>query len=256
MPTLTTVNTMSSTSVLSLGVALATIAFGNGCSTLALAGKTSASNELDRIPDKLEVDETPVTASPAEAEPYTVAETEEEPPYMAPPIIPGVDPTKPILPEPETAPEPSGSVTDKTPEKPQKQEDLATAPPEQQTDLYYAPGSNIPFSGEARILHENGKPYYEGQFKDGYRIGKGMEWHPDGQVKYAGEWKKNPAWVRYENGEHVPFTGSTPSWSRSVFYEGSVSYYYSGTDKLKLRGEYLKGQLISGLNLDRNGQSY
>ena len=107
MPTLTTVNTMSSTSVLSLGVALATIAFGNGCSTLALAGKTSASNELDRIPDKLKVDETPVTASPAEAETYTVAETEVEPPYMAPPIIPGVDPTKPILPEPETAPEPS-----------------------------------------------------------------------------------------------------------------------------------------------------
>ncbi len=256
MPTLITVNTMSSTSVLSLGVALATIAFGNGCSTLALAGKTSDNNELDRTPDKLEVDETPVTASPAEADTYTVAETEEEPPYMAPPIIPGVDPTKPILPEPETAPEPADSVTDSTPEKPQKQEDLATAPPKQQADLYYAPGSNIPFSGEARILHENGNTYYEGQFKEGYRIGIGVEWHPDGQVKYEGEWKKNPAWVRYENGKHVPFTGSTPSWPRSVFYEGSVSYYYSGTDKLKLRGEYLKGQLISGLNLDRNGQSY
>ena len=253
MPTLITVNTMSSTSVLSLGIALATIAFGNGCSTLAVMGKTSANNELNRIPDKLEVDETSVTPAAAEAETNTGAETEVEPPYMAPPIIPGVDPTKPILPEPETAPEPSGSVTDKTPEKP---EELAKAPSEQQADLYYAPGSNIPFSGEARILHENGNTYYEGQFKDGYRVGIGVEWHSDGQVKYDGEWRKNKAWVRYENGEKVHFTGSSPSWSRSVFYEGSASYYYAGTDKLKLKGEYLKGQLISGVNLDRDGQSY
>ena len=253
MPTLITVNTMTTTSVLTLGIALVALTFGNGCTTLALAGKTSANNELDRIPDKLEVDEAPVTPAAAEAEINTVAETEKEPPYMAPPIIPGVDPTKPIFPEPETAPEPSGNVTDKTPEKP---EDLAKAPPEQQADLYYAPGSNIPFSGEARILHENGNAYYEGQFKDGYRVGIGVEWHSDGQVKYEGEWRKNKTWVRYENGEKVHFTGSSPSWSRSVFYEGSVSYYYLGTDKLKLKGGYLKGQLISGVNLDRNGQSY
>lgn len=256
MPTLITVNTMTTTSVLTLGIALVALTFGNGCTTLALAGKTSANNELDRIPDKLEVDETPVTPAPAEVETNTVAETEKEPPYMAPPIIPGVDPTKPILPEPETAPEPSGNVTDKTPEKPQKPQDLAKAPPEQQAGLYYAPGSNIPFSGEARILYENGNTFFEGLFKDGYRVGKGKEWHSDGQVKYEGEWGKNKAWVRYENGEKVHFTGSSPSWSRSVFYEGSVSFYYAGTDKLKLKGEYLKGQLISGVNLDRNGLIY
>jgi len=256
MPTLITVNTMSSTSVLSLGVALATIAFGNGCSTLALAGKTSVNSELDRIPDKLEVDETPVTPASAETETNTVAEAEKEPPYMAPPIIPGVDPTEPILPEPETAYEPSANVADNTPVPPRKPEPLTEDPPAQQADLYYAPGSNTPFSGKARILHENGRPFYEGEFKDGYRIGQGVEWHPDGRVKYKGEWRKNPSWARHENGEYVPFTGSNPSWSRSVFYEGSVFYYYSGTDKLKLKGEYLEGHLISGVNLNRNGQSY
>ena len=248
---------MTTTSVLTLGIALVALTFVNGCTTLSPpASEASTGNELDRIPGKLEVDATPVTPAPLEAETNIVAEAEKEPPYMAPPIIPGVDPEDPILPEPETAPGPSGNVADKTPEKSKKPETLAKVPPRQLPDLYYAPGSNIPFSGAARILYENGKPFYEGEFKAGYRIGKGKEWHPDGQLKYEGEWRKNPSWIRHENGEYVPFAGSTPSWSRSVFYEGGVFYYYSGTDELKLKGEYLKGQLISGQNLDRTGLSY
>ncbi len=246
---------MTTTSVLTLAIGFLFLTFGNGCSTLTpSAGIASNNNQLDGPPNTPEIEEPPATPSPHEKEPHTVAKTKS--PHMAPPIIPGVDPKEPILPEPKTGPSPSDSVTKKNLAKPNNPEPVTNVPPKQLADLYYAPGSNIPFSGTARILYKNGKPFYEGEFKDGYRIGKGKEWHSDGQLKYDGEWRKNTPWVRHENGENVPFAGSIPSWNRSAFYEGDVFYYYSGTAEIKLKGKYLKGQLISGQNLDRNGFPY
>ena len=97
---------------------------------------------------------------------------------------------------------------------------------------YYSKGSDIPFNGKAEIVSAYGELLYEGQFLDGLREGKGIEWHEDGNKKYVGQWKAGK------------------------FFSGSVCYYYGGTDLVSLRGEYIEGVLIHGINLDRNGKVY
>ena len=99
-------------------------------------------------------------------------------------------------------------------------------------DRYYSRGSDIPFSGKAEIVSFYGELVYKGQFVDGLREGEGIEWHEDGNKKYVGRWN----------------TGK--------FYSGTVCYYYARTDRISLRGQYIEGILVSGINLDRNGKSY
>ena len=98
--------------------------------------------------------------------------------------------------------------------------------------LYYRMGSEAPFTGKAEILSAYSELFYEGQFKDGLREGEGIERHEDGHKKYVGQWKAGK------------------------FFTGTVYYYYAGTDLVSLQGGYIEGQLVSGINLDRTGQSY
>ena len=97
---------------------------------------------------------------------------------------------------------------------------------------YYSKGSDVPFSGKAEIVSFYGELIYEGQFVDGVREGEGIEWHEDGNKKYVGRW------------------------NAGKFYSGTVCYYYARTDQVSLRGQYIEGILVSGINLDRNGKSY
>ena len=87
-------------------------------------------------------------------------------------------------------------------------------------------------------LDEDGKPHYEGQIDNGYRVGKGVEWDKDGHKRYEGEWRR------------------IHKYAGSRLFTGKVYYFYGGTDTLKLQGEYLEGRLISGQNFDRTGQKY
>ena len=199
-------NTMTTTSVLSLGIALwATFIFGTGCSTLMStdSDQTPGEVELSRIPDKLNIDEESA----------------------------GRTPPKEKVENPNNE---SGETLDKS----QKPHALAGDLMQKEDGLYYVAVSDKPFTGVALLLHENGKPHFEGQFKNGYRVGEGVEWDKDGHKRYEGEWKR------------------TPNHTGSRLYTGKVYYYYARTDTLKLKGEYFKGVLISGQNLDRSGNSY
>ena len=98
--------------------------------------------------------------------------------------------------------------------------------------LYYRGDSETPFTGTAQILSAYGKVVYEGQFKAGLREGEGIEWHKDVRKKYVGQWLAGK------------------------FFSGTVYYYYAGTGRVSLQGGYIEGQLVSGINLDRTGQSY
>ena len=100
--------------------------------------------------------------------------------------------------------------------------------------LYYRLGSEVPFSGKAKILSKYGEFVYEGQFKDGLREGEGTEWNKIERKKCVGLWKSDR------------------------FFTGTVFYYYTDqkTDLISLRGEYKEGRLVGGVNLDRNGERY
>lgn len=167
------------------------------------AGQTPGEVELSRIPDKLNIDEESA----------------------------GRTPPKEKVENPDNE---SGETLDKS----QKPHALAGDLMQKEDGLYYVAVSDKPFTGVALLLHETGKPHFEGQFKNGYRVGEGVEWDKDGHKRYEGEWKR------------------TPKHTGSRLYTGKVYYYYVRTDTLKLKGEYLKGVLISGQNLDRTGKSY
>ena len=125
-------------------------------------------------------------------------------------------------------------------EDPKEQESTSTiANRSKKSDLfigedgrYYSKGSDIPFNGKAEIVSAYGELIFEGQFVDGLREGDGIEWHENGNKKYVGQWRADK------------------------FYSGTVYYYYARTDRVSLRGEYNEGILVSGVNLDRNGESY
>ncbi len=194
---------MTTTSVLSLGFALGTTFFlGIGCGTNSALNPAEV--ELIRIPYKLKTDEQPIEVS-------TPLRKETEKKHNEP---------------------------EKTPDTLEKPQPLTKNLVRKEDGLYYVHGADNPFTGVALILDEDGKPHYEGQIDNGYRVGKGVEWDKDGHKRYEGEWRRIHK-----------YTGSR-------LFTGKVYYFYGGTDTLKLQGEYLEGRLISGQNFDRTGQKY
>ena len=145
---------MTTTSVLSLGFALGTTFFlGIGCGTNSALNPAEV--ELIRIPYKLKTDEQPIEVS-------TPLRKETEKKHNEP---------------------------EKTPDTSEKPQPLTKNLVRKEDGLYYVHGADNPFTGVALILDEDGKPHYEGQIDNGYRVGKGVEWDKDGHKRYEGEWR-------------------------------------------------------------------
>ena len=146
---------MTTTSVLSLGFALGTTFFlGIGCGTNSALNPAEV--ELIRIPYKLKTDEQPIEVS-------TPLRKETEKKHNEP---------------------------EKTPDTSEKPQPLTKNLVRKEDGLYYVHGADNPFTGVALILDEDGKPHYEGQIDNGYRVGKGVEWDKDGHKRYEGEWRR------------------------------------------------------------------
>jgi antitoxin component YwqK of YwqJK toxin-antitoxin module len=102
-----------------------------------------------------------------------------------------------------------------------------------QTDfLFYQVVNPKPFTGSTTLLHENGARKFDGAFKDGRREGEGMEWYHNGKLRYEGMFK----------GDRL--------------YEGFAFWYYVDSGAVKMRANYVKGQLVRGLHWNRNGDLF
>ena len=209
---------MTTSHVLSLGVAIGLItAFGTGCLTaLPVSIETAATTVLSDIPENLE------NRQESEISPLSQGSTTS--------ASDKAGSTKAEAPCPDTYPN-----------LPEKNQPAAQAPENGaekiglflgKDSLYYKKGSEAPFTGKDEILSAYGELIYEGQFKDGLREGEGTEWNNDGNKKYVGQWIADK------------------------FFNGTVYYYYERTDLISLQGGYIEGQLVNGINLDRNGESY
>ncbi|MBT5845098.1 MAG: hypothetical protein HOH86_00715 [Verrucomicrobiales bacterium] len=110
---------------------------------------------------------------------------------------------------------------------------LAGSVERSQTDLlFYQVGNPKPFTGSTTLLHENGARKFDGAFKDGRREGEGMEWYLNGKLRYEGMFK----------GDRL--------------YEGLAFWYYVDSGAVKMRANYVKGQLVRGLHWNRNGDLF
>ena len=67
--------------------------------------------------------------------------------------------------------------------------------------LYYAPGSDKPYSGESVLYYESGQKMSEGTWKDGKEDGLETWWYKNGQ-----KWEKST----YKDGERIEST----SWDK------------------------------------------
>ncbi len=236
---------MTTTSILPLVIALGTIPLATGCSIIKTAAGTEARPSLDLepalIPEKPGVGKGPLVSNPSKEEvkkadaqtALDIAEANPERPYMSPPVIPGVDPEKPILPNPKEASKIADGTSLKVPSKPEEPK----VPPSPKSmirgkdGLYYATGFEKPFSGLSRVRLPNGS-LYEGGFKNGMPDGSGVQWNKAGNKKYEGLWRAGQ------------------------LFTGKVYYYYPETDKIKLEGQYLEGRIVDGHGLNRTGQRY
>ena len=229
---------MNLTLGLALGLALALLNTGCG---ITFPNSTAPVTEqpLIRIPDNLGPDEAAeaTALAPTLPEPETLPNTQPdispaEPPYMAPPLIPGFNPetveapvpAKPTEPTIPQLPTPESQSTPAT--------TLVQAITRQADGLVYAAGATTPFSGIGQETNTEGRVLYEGEFLGGLREGEGLQRDAAGLPHREGLWKKGR------------------------LYTGTVYFYYAATDQVKLRGEYLQGRLIDGKNFDRAGRSY
>ena len=229
---------MNLTLGLALGLALALLNTGCG---ITFPNSTAPMTEqpLIRIPDNLGPDEAaeatalapalPGPETPPNPQPYISLA---EPPYMAPPLIPGFNP------ETVEAPVPAKPTEPTIPRLPPPESQSAPATTlvqsitRQADGLVYAPEATAPFSGIGQETDVEGRVLYEGEFLGGLREGEGLQRDAAGLPHREGLWKKGR------------------------LYTGTVYFYYAATDQVKLRGEYLQGRLIDGKNFDRAGRSY
>jgi antitoxin component YwqK of YwqJK toxin-antitoxin module len=74
--------------------------------------------------------------------------------------------------------------------------------------LYYAPGSDKPYSGESVLYYESGQKMSEGTWKDGKEDGLWTWWHENGQKRSEVTYNKHGSpdgkatWY-YENGQKM-----------------------------------------------------
>ncbi len=98
--------------------------------------------------------------------------------------------------------------------------------------LFYQVGDPEPFTGSTTLLHKNGARKFDGAFKEGRREGEGMEWYPNGRLRYEGVFKNDR------------------------LYEGYAFWYYVDSGELKMRADYVNGRLVRGTHWDRNGDLF
>ena len=223
---------------LTLGLALALLNTGCG---ITFPNSTAPMTEqpLIRIPDNLGPDEAAeaTALAPALPGPETPTNTQPyislaEPPYMAPPLIPGFNPETVEAPVPAKPTEPTIPQLPTPESQSAPATTLVQAITRQADGLVYAPEATAPFSGIGQETDVEGRVLYEGEFLGGLREGEGLQRDAAGLPHREGLWKKGR------------------------LYTGTVYFYYAATDQVKLRGEYLQGRLIDGKNFDRAGRSY
>jgi hypothetical protein len=99
--------------------------------------------------------------------------------------------------------------------------------------LVYVLGSSLPYTGNTTLFDENNNKTYEGDFQEGRKQGKGVEWYAKGygigKRKFEGEFKDD----RY--------------------YEGDLYWYYTNGRK-KLRIEYSEGLVVKAYMWNREGK--
>lgn len=226
--------TMNPTLGLAFGVTLTLLNVGCGI-TFPNSATPEAEPTLIRIPNNTKPDEAPpVTALPgAEISQNTQPEiSPPERPYMAPPLIPGLNTETEKPPVPAKPTEPTVAQLPSPQPQPTSPPELAQIVTRQADGLAYAPEATAPFSGIGQETDANGRVIFEGEFLGGLREGEGLQLNPEGFPHREGLWK---------NGR---------------LFTGTVYFYYVGTDQVQLRGEYLRGRLIEGKNFDRAGRSY
>ena len=230
--------TMNPTLGLALGLALALLNAGCGI-IFPNSAAPEADQPLIRIPDNLGPDEAAQAAALAPALPGAVTPPDASPeippterPYMAPPLISGLNPETEEPPVPAKPTEPTVPQLPSLKPQPTSPPALAEAVTRQADGLAYASAAPAPFSGIGQETDADGRVIYEGEFLGGLREGEGVQRDPTGFPHREGLWKKGR------------------------LYTGTVYFYYPGTDQVQLRGEYLQGRLIEGKNYDRAGRSY
>ena len=233
-----TVKTMNPTLGLALGLVLAVLNTGCGI-TFPNSAAPVTEQPLIRIPDNLGPDEAAAATAEATALAPTLPEPETqpditpaEPPYMAPPLIPGFNPETVEAPVPAKPTEPTIPQLPTPESQSAPATTLVQAITRQADGLVYAPEATAPFSGIGQETDAEGRVLYEGEFLEGLREGEGLQRDAAGLPHREGLWKKGR------------------------LYTGTVYFYYAATDQVKLRGEYLQGRLIDGKNFDRTGRSY
>ena len=93
--------------------------------------------------------------------------------------------------------------------------------------LYYAPGSDKPYSGESVLYYESGQKMSEGTWKDGKEDGLWTWWHENGQKRSE---------VTYKDGER----------------DGKYNYWHYNGQKENER-TYKDGKQIEEIWWDRDG---
>lgn len=229
---------MNHTLGLALGLALALL--NTGCEIIfPNAAAPETEKPLIRIPDDLGPGAPPEEAALAPALPGPEISANTPPdippterPYMAPPLIPGMNPETVEAPTPAKPTEPTIPKLPTPEPQPAPVTTLAQAVTQQDDGLVYAPEATAPFSGITQERDAAGRVLYEGEFLGGLREGEGLQSDSDGLPHREGLWKKGR------------------------LYTGTVYFYYAGTNQVKLRGEYVQGRLIDSKNFDRAGRSY
>ena len=100
-------------------------------------------------------------------------------------------------------------------------------------DYYEGDYLNGEKCGKGKEYDKDGKLIFEGEYKNGKRNGRGKEYNKDGKLIYEGEYKYGKRWIRY---------GIEYNKKGELIYEGE----YNKKGELIYEGEYLDGKRWNG----------
>ena len=94
---------------------------------------------------------------------------------------------------------------------------------------------NGKFDGNGKYIWENGE-YYIGQYKNGLRNGKGIEYYSNGNIQYEGDWVNNKP---EGNGKYIWENGQyyIGEWKNGLRNGKGTLYYSNG--KTETEGNFI-----------------
>jgi len=110
--------------------------------------------------------------------------------------------------------------------------------------LWYAPKTDIPYSGKWTWWYDNGQKWSEGTFKDGKEDGLVAELYRNGQKKEEGTWKNGEP-----DGKWTYWSADGRESSELIFkngegWNGKETYWWDNGQKYR-EGTYKDGKWIS-----------